>query len=90
MCSQSDHVSSEAFSYLMQVLGWGFIRGSREENISFDNFKGLQVHIYILNRYFYLRWADQTKFRSLQQMIFHKKTLFQKKKKNLPHPYELK
>lgn len=47
--------------------GGGFIRGSREEaamglileKYKFDNFKSLQIHIYVPNGCFYLRWADQ-------------------------------
>lgn len=29
------------------------------EKYKFDDFKSLQIHIYVLNGCFYLRWADQ-------------------------------
>lgn len=53
------------------------------EKYKLNNFKCLQVHIYIpinIHGDFYLRWADQTKFTIPWQMISHKKVLFKKKK----------
>lgn len=80
-----------SFHSLYMFSGGDFVRGRSKsggsyamrhrlilEKYKFDNFKCLQAHIYIPNGYFYLRWAGQTKFTVLHQMISHKKALFKK------------
>lgn len=52
------------------------------EKHKLNNFKCLQVHIYIpinIHGDFYPRWADQTKVTIPWQMVSHKKVLFKKK-----------